>query len=55
MMPAKETETVMKIRQMSIEEKIQMLSEDDKNYLRGYIDRALTEQEKPKRKPRARS
>lgn len=48
--PAKETEAMIKIRQMSAKEKIQMLTESDKDYLRGYIDRATLETNKPKRR-----
>jgi len=33
----------MSIKKMSIEEKIALLSETDKAYVKGYIDRALLE------------
>ena len=36
-------EAVTKIEKMSVEEKLKLLSETDKAYIRGYIDRAIGE------------
>lgn len=51
-MPGKESETIMLIRRMPFEEKIKLLSKSDRDYVRGYIDRALyaTAQERLKSK-----
>ncbi|MDR0288173.1 MAG: hypothetical protein LBI03_10790 [Clostridiales bacterium] len=46
-----ELESVMNIRRMPIEAKMIMLSDSDKDYLRGYIDRALVEQTRARKKP----
>jgi hypothetical protein len=42
-----ELDAAVDINELSIEEKIKRLSEADKEYLRGYIDRALEAQQKP--------
>lgn len=47
-MPGEEMEKVMAIRRMSFEEKLELLSDADKDYLRGYIDRALVAQAQKK-------
>lgn len=51
-MPGKESEEIMNIRRMPFEEKLKLLTEADRNYVRGYIDRALyaTAQERLKAK-----
>lgn len=47
-MPGEEMEKIMAIRRMSFEEKLELLSDADKDYLRGYIDRALVAQAQKK-------
>jgi hypothetical protein len=52
-MAPKTRNTAAAIEKLSIEEKIQLLSDTDKDYLQGYIDRALEEQNTAKkRRPR---
>jgi len=46
----KEEEAVMEIQNMSIGEKIAALSQTDKAYIRGYVERAIIENRKIKRK-----
>jgi hypothetical protein len=48
-MSINDKEITVDISHLSIEEKIQLLSDSDKDYLRGYIDRAL-ENGKPAKK-----
>jgi len=46
----KEVEALMEIQNMSIGEKIAGLSQTDKAYIRGYVERAIIESRKIKRK-----
>jgi hypothetical protein len=46
----KEVEALMEIQNMSIGEKIAALSQTDKAYIRGYVERAIIESRKIKRK-----
>ena len=41
-----EKEVMAKIEAMSIEEKLKLLSETDKAYIRGFIERAVLEQQR---------
>jgi len=50
----KDTEALMEIQNMSIGEKIAALSQTDKAYLRGYLERAVLESRKIKRKNRGK-
>lgn len=42
------SKTIEELKRLPMEEKIRLLSETDKDYLRGYIDRALTDVKLPK-------
>lgn len=48
-MPGGPKETLDKIRKLPFEEKLELLSQSDKDYLHGYIDRALLEQAQKKK------
>jgi hypothetical protein len=50
----KEAEALMEIQKMSIGEKIAALSQTDKAYIRGYVERAIIENRKIKRKIRGK-
>jgi hypothetical protein len=50
----KEVEALMEIQNMSIGEKIAALSQTDKAYIRGYVERAIIESRRIKRKNRAK-
>ena len=49
----KTREVFMKIKRMSIEEKLARLSEVDKAYVQGYVERAVSDYQKQKKKHQA--
>jgi hypothetical protein len=49
-MSSKDKDMAADIKHLSIEEKIKLLSDSDKVYLDGYLDRALEDREAKKRK-----
>jgi hypothetical protein len=49
----KEVEALKEIQRMSIDEKLAALSQTDKAYIRGYVERAIYDSRKKKNKVKA--